>query len=127
MARADKIGIPAPTTKETCVATYLIRGQYSNAAFNGMITSPHDRSVAAKAMFKAVGVKCREIYFSVSAGEIVCLIEGTGEQIAEIGMITMASGAFSRISADELISMASMASAMKKAGAVSGKYKPPNQ
>jgi hypothetical protein len=35
--------------------------------------------------------------------------------------------AFSRISADELISTASMASAMKKAGAISGKYKPPNQ
>jgi len=100
---------------------------FINAAFNGMSTSPHDRSVAATAMFKAVGVKCREIDYSVSAGEIVCLIEGTGEQIAEIGMITMASGALSRISADELISMASMASAMKKAGAVSGKFKPPNQ
>jgi len=124
---AVKIGVSTITTKETGMATYLIRRQYSNAAFNGMITSPHDRGVAAKAMFKAVGVKCREIYFSVSAAEIVCLIEGTGEQVAEIGMITMASGGMSRISADELISTASMASAMKKAGAASGKYKPPNQ
>ena len=68
---------------------YLMRGKYSNSACKGMITNPHDRGAAAKAMFKVLGLKTHDILVSVSTG--------------------------------------AMTAAMKKAGAVASKYKPPNQ
>jgi K+-transporting ATPase A subunit len=58
---------------------------------------------------------------------IVCLIEGTAEQITEAQMITMASGAFQEIQVEELVSTKAMKTAMTNAGAIAAKYKAPNK
>ena len=47
--------------------------------------------------------------------------------MAEAQMITMASGGFSEISAEEMISTKTMTAAMTSAGAKAAKYKAPNQ
>ena len=47
--------------------------------------------------------------------------------MAESQMITMASGAFSEIHAEELISTKTMTAAMTSAGAKAAKYKAPNK
>ena len=109
------------------MALHLFRGHYSNAAFQGMLATPLNRGDAATAIFKTVGIKTHEILYSVSTGEIVCLIEGSGEQITEIEMITMASGVFSSVSSEELISTKTMVDVMKSAGANASKFKPPNK
>lgn len=72
-------------------------------------------------------MKTHEIRYSVSAAEIVCLVEGSGEQMAEIEMITMASGVFSRVSSEELMSTKAMVKVMKSADAHAPKFKPPNK
>jgi len=54
-------------------------------------------------------------------------VEGSAEQVAEAQMITMSSGAFSEIHAEELISTKSMKTAMTNAGAKAAKYKSPNK
>jgi len=72
-------------------------------------------------------LKTHEVLFSISNGSIVCLIEGTAEQITEAQMITMASGAFQEIQVEELVSTKAMKSAMANAGAKAAKYKAPNK
>lgn len=109
------------------MATYLVQGRYSGAAFQGMLASPHDRGVAAKALFKSLGIKTREIMFSIGTGEIVCLLEGTAAQIAEAQMITMASGGFSEVHVQELITTKDMLGAMKNASSKAAKYAAPNK
>ena len=104
-----------------------MRARYTSAAFQGMLAAPHDRGEAAKVLFKALGIKAHEILFSISSGGIVCLLEGSAEQMAEAQMITMASGSFSEISAEEMISTKTMTAAMTSAGAKAAKYKAPNQ
>ena len=104
-----------------------MRARYTSAAFQGMLAAPHDRGEAAKVLFKALGIKAHEILFSISSGGIVCLLEGSAEQMAEAQMITMASGGFSEISAEEMISTKTMTAAMTSAGAKAAKYKAPNQ
>ena len=104
-----------------------MRARYTSAAFQGMLAAPHDRGEAAKVLFKALGIKAHEILFSISSGCIVCLLEGSAEQMAEAQMITMASGSFSEISAEEMISTKTMTAAMTSAGAKAAKYKAPNQ
>jgi hypothetical protein len=64
------------------MSLYFTRAQYSAAAFKGMLTSPSDRGAAAKVLFDAVGIKTHSIHFSVSSGEIVCMVECTPEQMA---------------------------------------------
>ena len=104
-----------------------MRARYTSAAFQGVLAAPHDRGEAAKVLFKALGIKAHEILFSISSGGIVCLLEGSAEQMAEAQMITMASGSFSEISAEEMISTKTMTAAMTSAGAKAAKYKAPNQ
>jgi uncharacterized protein with GYD domain len=109
------------------MALYLVRARYTSAAFQGMLAAPHDRGEAAKVLFKALGIKTHEILFSISSGCIVCLLEASVEQMAEAQMITMASGGFSEISAEEMISTKTMTAAMTSAGAKAAKYKAPNK
>jgi uncharacterized protein with GYD domain len=109
------------------MALYLVRSRYTPTAFQGMLAAPSDRGEAAKALFKSLGLKTHEIFFSISNGSIVCLIEGTAEQITEAQMITMSSGAFTEIHVEELIPTKAMKTAMTNAGAKVAKYKAPNQ
>lgn len=109
------------------MATYLVHGRYTPAAFQGMLAASHDRGLAAKVLFKSLGIKTKEIMFSMTSGEIVCLLEGTAAQIAEAQMITMASGGFSQIHAQELMTTKDMQTAMKSAAVKASKYAAPNK
>ena len=109
------------------MALYLVRSGYTSTAFQGMLASPSDRGEAAKALFKSLGLKTHEILFSISSGSIVCLVEGTAEQVTEAQMITMSSGAFTEIQVEELISTKAMKTAMTNAAAKAAKYKAPNK
>ena len=109
------------------MALYLVRSGYTSTAFQGMLASPSDRGEAAKALFKSLGLKTHDIFFSISSGSIVCLVEGTAEQVTEAQMITMASGAFTEINVEELISTKAMRTAMTNAAAKAAKYKAPNK
>jgi len=109
------------------MALYLVRSGYTSTAFQGMLASPSDRGEAAKALFKSLGLKTHEIFFSISSGSIVCLVEGTAEQVTEAQMITMSSGAFTEIQVEELISTKAMKTAMTNAVAKAAKYKAPNK
>lgn len=68
-----------------------------------------------------------DAFFSVTNGDAVVLIEGTKEHMAELQMITMASGAFLSVTIEELISTKVQTAAMKTAGAKAAKYKSPNK
>ena len=109
------------------MALYLVRSRYTPTAFQGMLAAPSDRGEAAKALFKSLGLKTHEVLFSISTGSIVCLLEGSAEQITEAQMITQSSGAFAEIHVEELISTKAMKAAMASAGAKAAKYKAPNK
>ena len=78
-------------------------------------------------MFKTMGIKTNEILYSVSAGELVALVDGTAEQIAAMNMIVMSSGGFSQIMVEEVISTKAMANVMKNSAAKAAKYRAPNK
>jgi len=99
------------------MTTYLIIGEYSKTAFNSILTDstkPCDREAAAKALFESIHIKLLNIFYSISSGSIVCIVESTAKKIAEISMITMASGAFHKIHTEELITMTEMNEVIKK-------------
>lgn len=85
------------------------------------------RGAAARSLFDAIGIKTHTIYFSVTSGEIVTIIEGTADQMAAVEMVVMSSGAFSGVNSLELVTIEQMNAAMSKAGQAVAKYQAPNK
>ena len=109
------------------MALYMIRTRYSAAAFQGMLATPRDRGEAVKALSKTIGMKTHEVLYSISTGSLVALLEGTAEQMAQIQMIVMGSGAISDAIVEEMISTKTLIATMKTAGAKAGEYKAANK
>ena len=108
------------------MSIYLTRAHYSQEAFKGMIAQPADRESAAKAMFDAADIKLHHMWYSGS-GEVICVVEGNAVSGATVGMVVMASGAFTSVESIELITMGQMIEAMKSAGSVAAKFRPPGK
>jgi uncharacterized protein with GYD domain len=108
------------------MSIYLTRARYSQDAFKGMTAKPEDREAAAKAMFAAAGMKLHNMWYSGS-GEVLCVLEGTAVAGATVGMVVLASGAFTEVESTELITMGQMVEAMGNAGTVAAKFRPPGK
>jgi uncharacterized protein with GYD domain len=108
------------------MSLYLTRAQYSSSAFKGMVTHPSDRGAVARSLFDSIGIKMHAIYFSVTSGEIVTIIEGAADQMAMVEMVIMSSGAFSAVNSLELVTTDKMHTAMLMAAEAAAKYQPPN-
>ena len=108
------------------MSLYLTRAKYSPDALKGMMANPGDREAAANAMFEAAGIKLHHMWYS-GDGEVICVVEGTAVAGSVASMVVMASGGVSAVESRELITMAQMIDAMKGAGAVAAKFRPPGK
>ncbi len=108
------------------MSIYLTRAHYSQESFKGMMAKPEDREVAAKAMFGAAGLKLHNMWYSGN-GEVICILEGTAVAGASVGMVVLASGAFTSVDTTELLTMGQMVEAMGSAGAIAAKFRPPGK
>ena len=109
------------------MAVYMTKAKYSTQAFQGMLAKPSDREQATRALFDALGVSIHHLYFEISTGSVVVISEGTADQMACLGMVTGASGAFDSINATELISMNAMSASMGTAQLTAQAYAAPNK
>jgi len=108
------------------MSLYLTRAQYTPEAFKGMIANPGDREGPGRQLFEAAGMKLLHMWCSV-AGEVICILEGDAVAGATVSMVVIASGAFSKVDTVELVTMKQQVEAMRTAGEVAGKYKPPGK
>ena len=108
------------------MSLYLTRAKYSQEAFKGMIANPSDREAAGRAMFEAAGIKLHHMWYSGN-GEVICVVEGSAVAGSTAGMVVMASGGFTTVESTELITMGQMVDAMKSAGTVAAKFRPPGK
>ena len=108
------------------MSLYLTRARYSQDAFKGMVASPSDREAAGRAMFEAAGIELHHMWYSGN-GEVICVVEGNAVAGSLAGMVVMASGGFTAVESTELITMGQMVEAMKGAGAVAAKFRPPGK
>ncbi len=109
------------------MSLYLTRARYTPDAYKGMIANPAERASVAKAMFEAAGMKLHHIWMAGSTGEVVTIVEGSAVSGAAVGMVVMASGTFSEAESIELITPDQQVEAMKLAGTVAAKYRPPGK
>ncbi len=105
---------------------YLHQVSYSSEAIQAMVKRPHDRKRAAEKLFKAAGGKMIDMYFCFGDSDVIVISEFPGHvDAAAVSMAVGATGSFSNVKTTPLISMKEAVDAMKKAGALTGSYKPP--
>lgn len=76
-------------------------------------------------MFEAAGMKLQHIWIASSSGEVITVVEGNAVSGSAVAMVVMASGAFFEARSMELITPDQHVEAMKLAGSVAAKYRPP--
>ena len=108
------------------MSLYLTRSKYSPEGFKDMIANPSDREAAGRAMFEAAGIKLHHMWYSGN-GEVICIVEGDAVAGSAAVMVIMATGRFTSVESIELITMGQMIEAMKGAGAVAAKFRPPGK
>jgi uncharacterized protein with GYD domain len=108
------------------MSLYLTRAGYTPEAYRGMIANPAERASIARSMFEAASMKMHHIWMSAD-NEVICIVEGDAVAGTAVSMVVMASGAFSSARSVELISPEQQVAAMKLAGTVAAKYRPPGK
>lgn len=105
---------------------YMFTLRYSADAIKALVEKPSDRAKAAKSFIESIGGKMESLYFTLGEDDVVVIYEAPNTiAAAAMSMVVGASGAFSSGRTTELLTPDEAMQAMKKAGAVRAKYKPP--
>jgi uncharacterized protein with GYD domain len=106
---------------------YLYQLAYSGDAIKAMVANPTDREAAARKLIEALGGKLHHMFFSFGQYDVVCLIEGPDDIMMMAGAASVASaGTVSASATTKLMTSSEAMLALKKAGEVTGAYKPPH-
>ena len=107
------------------MATFIITGNYTAQAIQGMIASPSDRAAAVKPLVEAAGGKMVSYYATTGENDFLMICEAAdGEDIIPALMVAGASGTVSNLKTVQAYSSADFMAAQKKAGGIAAKFKP---
>jgi uncharacterized protein with GYD domain len=114
------------TSEETAMAYYLYQISYTPEAMKAMVTTPSDRSAAAKRLVDGLGGTLHHLFFSFGDYDVVCLVEAPDDAtMAAAAMAVASAGTTSRSMTTKLLTSDDAMSAMKMAGKATGSYVPP--
>ena len=105
---------------------FLVKAQYSSAAFRGLIEDPADRRTTTEKLLAGAGVTLHERFFVPDTGESVVIVEGSHDQVRLARMVAMATGAFANSHAVEIISSSELTTLAQNAADIGRDYVAPN-
>jgi len=105
---------------------HMYRGKMSQEAIKGLMAKPEDREPVLKALYEAAGVKLLHTWV-LPDWEVITIVDADQMSGAVLGAVIMASGAVTETSGVEIQTYAQLAEAMKRAGAIAAKYRPPGK
>lgn len=107
------------------MATFIITGNYTSQAVQGMIANPSDRAEAVKPLVEASGGKMLSYYATTGETDFLMICEAAdGADIIPAMIVAGASGTVSNLKTVRAYSSAEFTSAQQKAGALAAKFKP---
>lgn len=105
---------------------YLFQGKYTPETFKKLISNPQDRTATVRKLTEAAGGKLHHLLFAFGEHDVVVLSEYPDNTSAAAAMMAVAAGgALSGGQTTVLLTASEAQEAMKKAGAITGAYKPP--
>lgn len=107
------------------MANFIVTGNYTTKAVQGMIASPSDRAAAVKPLIEAVGGKLLSYFATTGESDFLMICEAAdGEDIIPALMVAGATGTVSNLKTVRAYSSADFLAAQKKAGGIAAKFKP---
>ena len=107
------------------MATFIITGNYTVQAIQGMIANPSDRAAAVAPLVEAVGAKLLSYYATTGETDFLMICEAAdGEDIIPALMVAGASGTVSNLKTVRAYSSADFMASQKKAAGMAAKFKP---
>ncbi len=106
--------------------TFIVTGNYTAAAVQGMLKNPSDREAAARAIVEAAGGKLETFYLTTGDNDfsIKVTIDDAADLMAGL-MATAASGAVSNLKTIRAFTSSEFTAMQKKAGEIVKSYKAP--
>jgi len=107
------------------MATFIITGNYTGQAVQGMMANPSDRAAAVKPLVEASGGKMVSYYATTGETDFLMICEAAdGADIIPALMVAGASGTVANLKTVRAYTSAEFMDAQKKAGAMAAKFKP---
>ncbi|MEX0319598.1 MAG: GYD domain-containing protein [Ruegeria sp.] len=105
--------------------TFIVTGNYTAKAIQGMIANPSDRAAAVKPLVEATGGQMLSYYATTGETDFLMICEAAdGEDILPALMVAGATGTVSNLKTVRAYSSADFATAQQKAGGIAAKFKP---
>lgn len=106
--------------------TFIVTGNYTASAVQGMLKNPSDREAAARAVVEAAGGKLETFYLTTGDHDfaIKVTIDDAADLIAGL-MATAASGAVSNLKTIRAFTSSEFTEMQKKAGQIAKAYQAP--
>lgn len=106
--------------------TFIVTGNYTSTAVQGMLKNPSDREAAARAIVEAAGGKLETFYLTTGDSDfsIKVTIDDVTDLMAGL-MVTAASGAVSNLKTVRAFTASEFTAMQKKAGKLAASYKAP--
>ena len=107
---------------------YKVDFAYTPEAWAELTKAPEDRTEAVRAVVEAAGGRLIGMYYAFGETDGFVLVEVPDSlSAAAVAMTVVGSGRFRTIRTTEIFSAADAAEAMRRAGPMTGRYRPPAQ
>ena len=105
---------------------YMYRASYSGDAIKALVSSPQDRSVAARNAIEVNGGTMIDAWMAFGEDDIVVIADmPDDESMAGVALAVSSTGSIVSGKTTKLLTMDQAVESMKKANAVLAAYKPP--
>ena len=106
---------------------FMIRWQFTDTSAKALVSKPHDRTGAAKALVEGFGGKLHSYYLAFGEYDGIAICEFPDNTAATAcSMSAAATGGFSRFETTTLLTAQEAEAAMKQANKTKTGYKPPH-
>lgn len=110
------------------MSLYLSRAKMSREAIKSLIAKPEDRTAAVRSALEASGAKLLHLGYSVSTGEVISFYEAPSPvAVWSYSAMVFNAGVVDGGNVEELMTPVQFADAMKGAGSLAAKYRPPGK
>ena len=106
---------------------FMIRWQFTDTSAKALVSKPHDRTGAAKALIEGFGGKLHSYYIAFGEYDGIAICEfPDNTHVAACSMSAASTGAFARFETTTLLTAQEAEAAMKKTNTTKTKYTPPH-
>ena len=107
------------------MSTYVITGNYTNAAMKAMLANPSDREAGIRPVVEAVGGRLLSYYATAGETDFLIIVEAdSNADVIAAAMVASATGTVANLKTVRAYSSSEFVAIQKRAGEISPGFRP---